>query len=59
MVQSYRDSVKQSNYKQFLHWLREQLAHKQQPFYHYARRLRSDLLAIKHVHLYFHTVMVS
>ncbi|WP_080118425.1 transposase [Bacillus cereus] len=51
MVQNYRESVKQSNYKQFLNWLKQQLSHKQQPFYHYARRLRSDLQAIKHAFL--------
>lgn len=51
MVQNYREIIKQSNYKQFLHWLKRQLSHKQQPFYHYARRLRSDLQAIKHAFL--------
>ncbi|MED1477499.1 transposase [Bacillus pseudomycoides] len=48
LIQNYREIIKQSDYERFLQWLRNQLSHREQPFYQYARRLRSDLQAIKH-----------
>ncbi|HHW35685.1 MAG TPA: transposase [Bacillales bacterium] len=35
----------------FLKWLTEQLSDKENPFYYYARRLRSDLQAVKNAFL--------
>ncbi len=48
VIQDYREIVKQSDYERFSQWLRRQLSHKEQPFYQYARHLRSDLQAVKH-----------
>ncbi|WP_235341166.1 transposase [Anoxybacillus thermarum] len=51
MVQDYREAIRQADYHRFLRWLRHQLSDSKQPFYPYARRLRSDLQAVKHAFL--------
>jgi transposase len=48
VVQEYREIVDQRDYDRFLVWLRGQLSDSKQPFYSYAKRLRSDLQAVKH-----------
>ena len=51
VVQEYRSALENRDYDAFLSWLKEQLAEKKNPFYQYARRLRSDLQAIKNAFL--------
>jgi len=51
VVQEYREVVDQRDYDRFLVWLRGQLSDSKQPFYSYAKRLRSDLQAVKHAFL--------
>lgn len=51
MIQEYRTIIESHNYDAFLYWLRKQLSSKEMPFYQYARRLRSDLEAVKHAFL--------
>ncbi len=51
VVQEYREAVDQRDYDRFLVWLRGQLSDSKQPFYSYAKRLRSDLQAVKHAFL--------
>lgn len=51
MIQEYRTIIESNNYDAFLYWLRKQLSNKEMPFYQYARRLRSDLEAVKHAFL--------
>lgn len=46
-IQLYRRATQDKNYDAFLGWLKQQLSHNKQPFYHYAFRLRSDLQAVK------------
>jgi transposase len=50
-VQEYREVVDQRDYDCFLVWLRHQLLDSKQPFYPYARRLRSDWQTVKHAFL--------
>lgn len=51
IVQEYQEAEDQRNYDRFLAWLRGQLSDSKQPFYSYAKRLRSDLQAVKHAFL--------
>jgi transposase len=51
VVQEYREAVDNRDYNCFLAWLRGQLSDAKQPFYSYAKRLRSDLQAVKHAFL--------
>lgn len=46
-VQLFRSSIEDRDYLGFLQWLKPQLSDRASPFYHYARRLRSDLKAIR------------
>lgn len=48
LVQEYRRVIQARDYDGFLKWLMAQLSSRDQPFYQYARRLRSDLQAVKH-----------
>ncbi|WP_232336890.1 transposase [Planococcus lenghuensis] len=48
LVQEYRRVIQARDYDGFLKWLTAQLSSRDQPFYQYARRLRSDLQAVKH-----------
>ncbi|HHY72027.1 MAG TPA: ISL3 family transposase [Bacillus bacterium] len=47
IIQTYRKSLQTRDYNLFLKWLTEQLSNRENPFYHYALRLRSDLQAVK------------
>lgn len=46
-IQTYRKSIQMGDVESFLHWLKEQMSSKKNPFYHYALRLRSDIQAVK------------
>ncbi len=46
-IQIYRKAIQMRDVETFLHWLRDQLSSKKNPFYYYAFRLRSDFQAVK------------
>ncbi|WP_420792445.1 ISL3 family transposase [Bacillus cereus] len=50
-IQEYRTIIQTFDYPTFLQWMRTLLANHKHPFHQYARRLRSDLEAIKHAFL--------
>ncbi|OLN21472.1 hypothetical protein BTO30_14820 [Domibacillus antri] len=50
-IQVYRKAIEARDWDMFLSWLREQLSSRENAFYHYAFRLRSDLQAVKNAFL--------
>ncbi|WP_205635680.1 transposase [Priestia filamentosa] len=46
-IQAYREAINKRDYESLLLWLKGQLSSRNQPFYYYAFRLRSDLQAVK------------
>ncbi|MEI4605957.1 transposase [Bacillus cereus] len=50
-IQEYRTIIQTFDYPTFLQWMRTLLTNQKHPFHQYARRLRSDLEAVKHAFL--------
>ncbi|PFJ17158.1 hypothetical protein COD67_07590 [Bacillus cereus] len=50
-IQEYRTIIQTFDYPTFLQWMRMLLSNQHHPFHEYARRLRSDLEAVKHAFL--------
>lgn len=50
-IQVYRKAIESRDWNMFLSWLRKQLSSRENAFYHYAFRLRSDLQAVKNAFL--------